>query len=72
MGDFPLMTDTGTFVINGAERVIVSSASSVHQVYITPAPKTSTEITFMQIPLFPTEVLDWSMRQTVLKLSMSV
>ena len=24
MGDFPLMTETGTFVINGAERVIVS------------------------------------------------
>ena len=24
MGNFPLMTDTGTFVINGAERVIVS------------------------------------------------
>ena len=24
MGDFPLMTDKGTFVINGAERVIVS------------------------------------------------
>ncbi|MDZ4910712.1 DNA-directed RNA polymerase subunit beta, partial [Clostridium perfringens] len=24
MGDFPLMTDRGTFVINGAERVIVS------------------------------------------------
>ena len=24
MGDFPLMTDTGTFIINGAERVIVS------------------------------------------------
>lgn len=24
MGDFPLVTDTGTFVINGAERVIVS------------------------------------------------
>ncbi len=24
MGDFPMMTDTGTFVINGAERVIVS------------------------------------------------
>ena len=24
MGDFPLMTDNGTFVINGAERVIVS------------------------------------------------
>lgn len=24
MGDLPLMTATGTFVINGAERVIVS------------------------------------------------
>ena len=24
MGDFPVMTDTGTFIINGAERVIVS------------------------------------------------
>ena len=24
MGDFPLMTESGTFVINGAERVIVS------------------------------------------------
>jgi DNA-directed RNA polymerase subunit beta len=24
MGDFPLMTDKGTFIINGAERVIVS------------------------------------------------
>ena len=24
MGDFPIMTNTGTFIINGAERVIVS------------------------------------------------
>ena len=24
MGDFPLMTESGTFVINGAERVVVS------------------------------------------------
>ena len=24
MGDFPLMTHSGTFVINGAERVVVS------------------------------------------------
>ena len=24
MGDFPIMTDSGTFVINGAERVIIS------------------------------------------------
>ena len=26
MGDFPLMTDQGTFIINGAERVVVSPA----------------------------------------------
>ena len=25
MGDFPMMTDKGTFVINGTERVVVSS-----------------------------------------------
>ena len=24
MGDFPLMTENGTFIINGAERVVVS------------------------------------------------
>jgi DNA-directed RNA polymerase subunit beta len=24
MGDFPLMTDSGTFIINGSERVVVS------------------------------------------------
>ena len=24
MGDFPMMTDKGTFVINGTERVVVS------------------------------------------------
>ena len=28
MGDLPLMTETGTFVINGAERVIVSQLGS--------------------------------------------
>lgn len=28
MGDFPLMTETGTFIINGAERVIVSQLVS--------------------------------------------
>ena len=24
MGDFPMMTDKGTFIINGTERVVVS------------------------------------------------
>ena len=33
LGDFPLMTDKGTFIINGAERVIVS------QLVRSPAPR---------------------------------
>jgi len=35
MGDFPLMTDTGTFVINGAERVIVSQLVRSPGIYYT-------------------------------------
>ncbi|HEY8529838.1 MAG TPA: DNA-directed RNA polymerase subunit beta [Paenibacillaceae bacterium] len=33
MGDFPLMTETGTFIINGAERVIVSQLVRSPSVY---------------------------------------
>ncbi|WP_405098335.1 DNA-directed RNA polymerase subunit beta [Oceanobacillus sp. FSL H7-0719] len=33
MGDFPLMTDIGTFIINGAERVIVSQLVRSPSVY---------------------------------------
>ncbi len=33
MGDFPVMTDTGTFIINGAERVIVSQLVRSPSVY---------------------------------------
>ncbi len=35
MGDFPLMTDTGTFIINGAERVVVSQLIRSPGVYFT-------------------------------------
>lgn len=35
MGDFPLMTDHGTFVINGAERVVVSQLIRSPGVYFT-------------------------------------
>ena len=35
MGDFPLMTDTGTFIINGAERVIVSQLMRSPGIYYT-------------------------------------
>ncbi len=33
MGDFPIMTDSGTFVINGAERVIISQLVRSPSVY---------------------------------------
>ena len=35
MGNFPLMTDTGTFVINGAERVVVSQLVRSPGIYYT-------------------------------------
>ncbi len=35
MGDFPLMTDQGTFIINGAERVIVSQLVRSPGIYYT-------------------------------------
>ena len=35
MGDFPLMTETGTFIINGAERVIVSQLVRSPGIYYT-------------------------------------
>ncbi|MDR0947218.1 MAG: DNA-directed RNA polymerase subunit beta, partial [Ruminococcus sp.] len=37
MGDFPLMTDSGTFIINGAERVIVSQLVRSPGVYYSSA-----------------------------------
>ena len=41
MGDFPLMTEKGTFVINGAERVIVSQLVRSPGVYFGKAVDTS-------------------------------
>ena len=35
MGDFPMMTETGTFIINGAERVVVSQLVRSPGVYLT-------------------------------------
>src|SRR5207237_6057687 len=35
LGDFPWMTDKGTFVINGAERVVVTQRERSHGVYFT-------------------------------------
>ena len=51
MGDFPLMTDNGTFIINGAERVIVSQLVRSPGVYYaersTPAARRSSTATMI-------------------------
>jgi len=41
MGDFPLMTEQGTFVINGAERVVVSQLVRSPGVYYNKSPDTN-------------------------------
>ena len=42
IGDIPLMTENGTFVINGAERVVVSQLVRSPGVYFTTTPDTNT------------------------------
>ncbi|MDK2919817.1 MAG: DNA-directed polymerase subunit beta [Candidatus Petromonas sp.] len=51
MGDFPLMTDKGTFIINGAERVIVS------QLVRSPGPYYAQQIDKTGKKLFSTTVI---------------
>ena len=46
MGDFPLMTDKGTFMINGAERVIVSQLVRSPGVYLLADKDTNARDTF--------------------------
>ena len=46
MGDFPLMTDNGTFIINGAERVIVSQLVRSPGVYYDSAVDKTGKVTF--------------------------
>jgi DNA-directed RNA polymerase subunit beta len=52
MGDFPTMTDQGTFIINGAERVVVSQLVRSPGVYYTSTPDPATGR-----PLFSAKVI---------------
>ena len=61
MGDLPLMTDTGSFVINGAERVIVSLF--VPLVFIMESRTIRSVQSYTAAPLSRTGVPGWSMRQ---------
>ncbi|MBQ6897727.1 MAG: DNA-directed RNA polymerase subunit beta [Clostridia bacterium] len=50
MGDLPKMTDSGTFVINGAERVIISQLVRSPGIYFEKASKNTFDITSTIIP----------------------
>jgi DNA-directed RNA polymerase subunit beta len=64
MGDFPLMTDKGTFIINGTERVVVSQLVRSPGVYFErTADKTSDKDIYVA-KIIPAAVPGWSSRST--------
>ncbi len=64
MGDFPLMTESGTFVINGAERVIVSQLVRSPGVYYKMDYDRSGKET-VSSTIIPNRGPGWSMRTTL-------
>ena len=71
MGDFPLMTDAGTFVINGAERAIVSQlVRSPGVFYGHDHDKVGNDL--YSATMNPNRALGWSTRPTLPTCSMSV
>src|SRR3990172_2398915 len=54
MGDFPFMTEEGTFIINGAERVVVSQLVRSPGVYYTATEDPATGPNFFNAKLTPT------------------
>ncbi|MCL2819848.1 MAG: DNA-directed RNA polymerase subunit beta [Oscillospiraceae bacterium] len=53
MGDFPIMTNAGTFIINGAERVVVSQIIRSPSVYYEKKTDLKTAITVFAATLIP-------------------
>jgi DNA-directed RNA polymerase subunit beta len=53
MGDFPMMTEKGTFIINGTERVVVSQLVRSPGVYFDDAIDKSTEKTLHSVKVIP-------------------
>jgi DNA-directed RNA polymerase subunit beta len=53
MGDFPLMTPSGTFVINGAERVVVSQIVRSPGVYYGKEPDPKSELPILTTQIIP-------------------
>ncbi|WP_181725541.1 DNA-directed RNA polymerase subunit beta, partial [Nocardia gipuzkoensis] len=53
MGDFPMMTDKGTFIINGTERVVVSQLVRSPGVYFDESVDKATEKTLHSVRVIP-------------------
>jgi DNA-directed RNA polymerase subunit beta len=53
MGDFPIMTDAGTFIINGAERVVVSQIIRSPSVYYEKKTDIKTAVTVYATTVIP-------------------
>jgi DNA-directed RNA polymerase subunit beta len=53
MGDFPIMTEAGTFIINGAERVVVSQIIRSPSVYYEKKTDTKTAVTVYATTVIP-------------------
>jgi DNA-directed RNA polymerase subunit beta len=53
MGDFPLMTEAGTFIINGAERVVVSQIIRSPSVYFEKKTDVKTAVTIYATTVIP-------------------
>lgn len=62
LGDMPLMTERGTFIINGAERVIVSQLVRSPSVYYSKELDKNGKPVFL-LKLFLQEVHGWNMKQ---------
>ena len=71
MGDFPLMTDAGTFISNGAERAIVSQLVRSPGVFYGSS-KDRTGKDLFTATMNPNAVHGWSTRPTLPTCSMSV
>ena len=62
MGDFPLMTENGTFIINGAERVVVSQLIRSPGVYFTVEEDRVTDRRLCYAKMIPNRARGWSSR----------
>lgn len=64
MGDFPMMTPKGTFVINGTERVVVSQLVRSPGVYFDKQPDKTSDRDLSSVKVIPSRVPGWSLTST--------